>query len=134
MGIERHVCSIHHLEPGPFNHLTPKCLMYSTFLRYVTHDMLLQLFFLISIFLSSDSWFLEDRDQVFLIPVSQEHGIVSGTQQMPLKCLSEWLKFSHSQMPILVHMHSSAPSPHVGSIPWNFSHFFPVHLLSHWIT
>lgn len=57
--------------------LTLKFLLPSTFPYYVTHDMVVQLFFLISAFLS-DSWFLEDRDQVLLISGSQGHSRMSG--------------------------------------------------------
>lgn len=57
------------------------------------------IFFLISTFFSSDSWFLEYRDLVFHLCVSKEYGQASGTQWMSMKHLSRWLKFSCLSMP-----------------------------------
>lgn len=85
-----------------------KVLLYSIFLYYVTPDMVLQLFFLTFTFLS-DAWFPEDQVQGFLISVSQEQGIISGIQRMPMKYLSECLECSYSLMPILESTHIAWP-------------------------
>lgn len=62
--------------------------------------------FLISTFFSSDSWFLEYRDPVFISVCPKNMARASGTQWMSMKAFSGWLKFSCLSMPTRVHMYS----------------------------